>query len=944
MTNRRYDPVAYQPFRTRPLLAEGLLGVERQGGEFLDRVSSGLFRLASQAGEIADRKAARQGALAGERAALDGRPQVDVAPGAEAGADQSLAPDAMVRGMSGDVRKIVSDAAVRHGVDPNALLKIAMIESSGNPNAKNPKSSAGGLFQFIDKTARHYGLKDKFDPAQAADAAARLAKDNAAHLRKALGREPTGGELYLAHQQGAGGAARLLSNPTKSAASIVGSAAVQLNGGREGMTAGEFANLWVSKAGGRVPAGVDATRTAAAAPGGEISTRGGTFRPGGRDTIRGRAYDQAGTKTYVQLVDAEMRSTTSQLFEQHRDDPAALEKAFGDLKGVLKKDHIFAEIEADYEIGFDNLAGRYLDQARDNLARKVEAQDRAAFVERTTELETDQQRRLAGFDPASPDAADAIAASQQAIDDHYDTAVTRGILDPDDAARAKTASRREAALGFYGKQADMLDADGVKSMREEMRKDFAEGGVDGLDGDGYASLDTHLEKLEKVKRQEAERAIADFRRRGDEQAARLAAGYEVDQAELSKLMLESSDAPEGKAALQESFAKISAGRAIRDMSVRQGTAHVAGLKKQYGDAPTESQLRTLAFAQGMLDQKKHAIATDSVSYAEAQKLVPPTPMLTDAASPDEMADTMRARTQTAEEAARQLETSTRYLKAGEAKAIADQVKADPARGAQIAGAIVSGAGNAAPAVLAEFGNDAPMIAEAGAILAFGGMPQAAEDVILGYGRGPDGKQTLKGLKPPAARESFQAVTGDALALYPKDAQRIERAAASIARKRITEQGLDPESEEAIAVHAQAVQEAAGAVFDRGVQFGGFADFDRPGWFTGSAKIVIPSSIRAERFADLLDAVTDEDLAALPVKPKPGFAAFGLFGGDRVGRGLASTLQGAVPVAVQGGYAFALGDPNGEDPQFVQGEDGGYFVLDLLGLRATLATRVPGAFR
>lgn len=165
----------------------------------------------------------------------------------------------------------------QYGLPAGYLARTAQIESSMNPKAKNPRSSAGGLFQFIDSTAEQYGLSDRFDPAQATDAAARLATDNAAKLRRALGREPTAAELYLAHQQGAKGAATLLANPNAPASSIVGAAAVRLNGGSADMTAGQFANLWLEKfnsgygggAGGAPAPGIAAGQSAgaSAAPG-----------------------------------------------------------------------------------------------------------------------------------------------------------------------------------------------------------------------------------------------------------------------------------------------------------------------------------------------------------------------------------------------------------------------------------------------------------------------------------------------------------------------------------------------------------------------------------------------------------------------------------------------------------------------------------------------------
>lgn len=147
------------------------------------------------------------------------------------------------------IADIITGAAQRYGVDPQALVRIAEIESGLNPGARNPNSSAGGLFQFIDSTASQYGLADRFNPEQAADAAARLARDNSQFLQGRLGRAPSPAELYLAHQQGAGGAAKILANPNAPLSDLVGSAAANLNAG-SGLTAGQFAQNWASKFGG----------------------------------------------------------------------------------------------------------------------------------------------------------------------------------------------------------------------------------------------------------------------------------------------------------------------------------------------------------------------------------------------------------------------------------------------------------------------------------------------------------------------------------------------------------------------------------------------------------------------------------------------------------------------------------------------------------------------
>ncbi|WP_375616851.1 transglycosylase SLT domain-containing protein [Bartonella sp. AP58NXGY] len=141
-----------------------------------------------------------------------------------------------------NVKSAISQAAQKYGLPESFLERVAMIESKGNPNARNSKSSAGGLYQFLDSTAKQYQLNNKFDPFQATDAMARLTKDNTRYLTTALGREPTPAELYLAHQQGPAGAVKLIKNPHIPASQLLGRQAVTLNGGRMEATAGDFVN------------------------------------------------------------------------------------------------------------------------------------------------------------------------------------------------------------------------------------------------------------------------------------------------------------------------------------------------------------------------------------------------------------------------------------------------------------------------------------------------------------------------------------------------------------------------------------------------------------------------------------------------------------------------------------------------------------------------------
>lgn len=148
------------------------------------------------------------------------------------------------------------DYSNNYGISQDYLSRLAQIESSGNPNAYHPASKASGLFQFIPSTAKAYGLSNPFDVSSAVDAVSRFTRDNFNALKQGLGRDPTQGELYLAHQQGATGALGLLSGGNRPAADVVGPKAVTLNGGNIGMSSDAFASQWTDKFEGTGSSGI----------------------------------------------------------------------------------------------------------------------------------------------------------------------------------------------------------------------------------------------------------------------------------------------------------------------------------------------------------------------------------------------------------------------------------------------------------------------------------------------------------------------------------------------------------------------------------------------------------------------------------------------------------------------------------------------------------------
>lgn len=160
-----------------------------------------------------------------------------------------------------EVAQRIRSTATALGAAPaemSYLERLAQIESAGNPAARNGSST--GVFQFQPATFATVGGGDINSVEDQTKAALRLATQDRRKLVE-LGIEPTDANLYIMHQQGAGGGPALLTAPpevnavaalapayggdaNKARRAIVG------NGGTADMTAGEFTDMWRRKWGG----------------------------------------------------------------------------------------------------------------------------------------------------------------------------------------------------------------------------------------------------------------------------------------------------------------------------------------------------------------------------------------------------------------------------------------------------------------------------------------------------------------------------------------------------------------------------------------------------------------------------------------------------------------------------------------------------------------------
>ena len=101
---------------------------------------------------------------------------------------------------------LLQSSADKYNVPPELLSSIAQAESGGRADAQNPRSSAGGVFQFIDDTWSQLGgtKGGKNNPEENIDLGAKYTRQNSEYLKSQLGRDPSYAEVYAAHHFGPG--------------------------------------------------------------------------------------------------------------------------------------------------------------------------------------------------------------------------------------------------------------------------------------------------------------------------------------------------------------------------------------------------------------------------------------------------------------------------------------------------------------------------------------------------------------------------------------------------------------------------------------------------------------------------------------------------------------------------------------------------------------------
>ncbi|MDD7908680.1 hypothetical protein PUV47_02015 [Pseudovibrio exalbescens] len=542
------------------------------------RFASATAGLSNQLGQIAKKQAVHQASEAGLEAGLSARTAVAY-----------QGPEAVV----------------------NASLvdKVVGVESGGNTTAKNPRSSATGLGQFIASTWLQEIRRQRPDLAKGKgdDELLALRTDGALSRElaggylssiteqlKAAGHSPTDGDVYLGYFLGPGGAKAVLgASPDEpvvdalSRAVGVKQAQRMLNANPSilpGKTAGEVRG-WAAKKMGLKVAQADTS----------LALR----RDG---TAAGDAYDRAALSQFSWRLTSDIDGALSQAYEAHKDDPAALREAFEEIEsGTLAAfddpelqalaQKTFAKRRGVYERGADKAAAKaLLDEQR--------ADANAALDTGLTALQ--REAYLAASDPEGQAALETRLASLAGI---LEQAEATGAVSAVEAQRTRAKMTEVSARAQVRGVADTLESAEERLAYADGLMDAwasGEGPVADLDMDGVRTLSGEIARAARAeisaKKSETNLAAVRMKRLVDsdvasirETGASVSYGGDALNVDHVSALLSEKDTLKWLAERKQAAAFHDATQSMAQLPEDEVLARVDALEPQAGSPDYESQ-------------------------------------------------------------------------------------------------------------------------------------------------------------------------------------------------------------------------------------------------------------------------------------------------------------------------------------------------------------------
>lgn len=462
----------------------------------------------------------------------------------------------------------------------------------------------------------------------------------------------------------------------------------------------------------------------------------------------------------------------------------------------------------------------------------------------------------------------------------------------------------------------------------------------GLSGHLYTNLIGHM--ASEIRRQDAAGQALSHAAVQEIGAAQkqIVSGFAAPQAQWTAL--EAKYAGSADPAVQNALETASE---IRTMFADFGSRTPQEIEAQIANAEAQiaqtgaspRQAAVIVAAKDYLKSYHSDLAADPLERAAREGFVPAIAPL-DFSKPTLLPGQWANRVQQADDVATRFGRTPAYLRPGEKEAVKRIMDQGGDTALNLVVSAVAGGGPRASAILGEIGEGAPELAHAGVVAQGTGdlsFTRQVADAMAARKASGGGKPSTGDLNEP-----MRTILGPALnGLDPGERQRTALAAAAWAEHEMVRRNVDPKGAEAGPILNEAIQRARGMTMGPdGKSYGGVGDVSYQGtnnWiFKESMKVEVPSNVRTDRFVDVLDAITDADLAGLPNPPVTP-------DGKPIS---ASALRRAAPMRQRGGYAWGYMDATNGRWSPVLGQNGAPFVLPWNDLEPVLRRRVWQAFK
>jgi hypothetical protein len=652
------------------------------------------------------------------------------------------------------------------------------------------------------------------------------------------------------------------------------------------------------------------------------------FRPRGDVSLYSQAYDKAGIEVFKSRMTVDLSSQIGALEDKHATDPKGLDQALLKLRQGWS-DKLFDEVRPDFERTFASQRASAVRGASRAWRDERRAEQAGALQEELgTRLRTlHQQSYKLGLDA---NADDVLAGEMAVLKEKLGMRGVDGkpLVSPDNqrkiiegAAKETTTARLLGAFervpGLEGK------AQFLKSFEDDFKNSRGLASV--YDFGEFQQIGRQLEVEFNRAKTQSEVSFRGLSEQLTSVARRAEDGFAPPAAEMAEIETKvrlSGDAgnaqqlDEAKGVLRwQSWARTKTPAELDQVLLAERERMTKG-----GATPLDNKI--LDLGERLQEKMRSEIKADPLGWADRTGVVPVAPL--DFSSLETTAASLQARVVTSELVASRYGIEPMYVRPDERRALSASLAQGGQATIAVASAIASAAPDRAPKILAELFDDAPAVAMLGGHVAKAGITAAARDAADGMAlRKTDG---FKPLAPSAtdARTAAMTTFSGALSELPKSETAAVTLANSIYEVRARRAQLTDFDE---ALWKKGLNEVMGARQVGGETYGGIV-LQHQSWHGSSGAVVVPPNVKASGFRDLIDTLRIEDFS-LEDRPRTS---------DIRPVGTADLRRATLKSAGTGKYFLALGDPDGEQPDWLLDSGGDKYVLDLNALEPVLKKR------